>query len=187
MPEKVNANYIDHISVAVYDVLEAEQDYCQIFGWDAAWRYVDEYTAINVSCFAVGLTTWELMEDMWSGGWYELQDLDGNVVTCGPGNKTKWVKKKTPQPEGKDDKVGNWLKKQGREGVQLISINVDDAVDATAKFKKNGGVPIPFGDKEVQYWDYANRNYTFLHPKKLHGIILEVIDGKYDYGCYLKK
>ena len=177
--EKIKANYIDHISVAVYDVLKAEQDYCRIFGWDVAWRYHDPGTHINVSCFEVGPTTFELMEDEFSGGWYELQDENGNVVLNGPGDKTKWVKKSTPQPKEKMDQVGKWLEKQGREGVQLISINVDNAVDATNKFKANGGQIIPFMGKEVQYWEDAKRNYTFLHPKPLHGIIMEVIDGKY--------
>ena len=184
MSEKIKANYIDHISVAVEDVLKAEGDYCHIFGWNVDWRYYDSGTHINVSCFGVGLTTFELMEDEFSGGWYELQDNKGNIVVAGLGSETRWVKKPTPQPEGKMEQVGKWLKKQGREGVQLISINVNDVYDATSKFKLNGGQTILFEGKDVQHWEAAERNYTFLHPKSLHGIILEVIDGKYGYQKY---
>ncbi len=63
MPEKVNANFIDHISIACLDVVKAEQDYMQIFGWEVAERYFDPDSHINVSCFKVGPTMVEVMED----------------------------------------------------------------------------------------------------------------------------
>jgi catechol 2,3-dioxygenase-like lactoylglutathione lyase family enzyme len=185
MPEKVKANYIDHISIAVFDVLQAEKDYMETFGWEVAERYHDPDSHINVSCFNVGPTTVEVMEDEYSGGWYELQDLNGNVVLSGMGNETKWVKKKEPRPEGKMADVGYWISKvnHGREGVQLISINVDDVKEEVPKLKANGAkiVPERFGEKkEIRLWPEKKRYYAFIHPKKMHGALWEIIDGKYE-------
>ena len=90
MSEKVVTNCIDRISIAVFDVVKAEQDYCRLFGWEVAERYTDLDLQINVTCFAVGPTLVELME----GGdeWYELLDNQGNVVLSGKGGK----------PDGRD-------------------------------------------------------------------------------------
>jgi len=183
MSEKIKVNFVDHISIAVKDVLEAEKDYCNYFGWEVVERYHDDDAQINVSCFAIGPTTLEIMEDKLSGGWYELQDDKGNMVLSGPGDKTRWVKKNTPQPEGEMGPTGDWItnKNKGREGVQVVSLNVDDVHDATEKFKANDGTVVPYGGKEIQPWKEKNRNYTFLHPKKLHGVVLEFMDGDYDW------
>ena len=117
------------------------------------------------------------------GGWYELQDDKGNVVLSGPGEKTRWVKKKPPQPEGKMGPVGDWIenRNQGREGVQIVSFNVPDTQEATEKFEANGGEIVPVGGKDIQFWGEKKRHYSFLHPKKMHGVILEFIDGAYDW------
>lgn len=184
MAEKVQANFIDHISISVFDVVKAEQDYCRIFGWEVAERYFDPDSHINVSCFAVGPTTVEVMEDEAAGGWYELQDMNGNVVISGMGNVTKWVKKTSPKPEGKMFDVGYWITKanNGREGIQLLSINVDDVNKAAPVLKANGAVLVPekFGEKkEVRFWPEKKRYYAFIHPKDTHGAMWEVIDGKY--------
>ncbi|WAC08923.1 MAG: VOC family protein [Thermodesulfobacteriota bacterium] len=185
MPEKVNANFIDHISIACLDVLKAEQDYMQIFGWEVVERYFDPDSHINVSCFKVGPTMVEVMEDEYSGGWYELQDISGKVVISGMGNATKWVPRKDPKPEGKMADVGYWISKvnNGREGVQLISINVDDVNQEGPKIKANGGALVPEKlsgtGKEVRFWPDKGRNYAFIHPKRMHGALWEVIDGKY--------
>jgi len=181
---KVYPNFIDHISIAVFDVLKAEQDYTKIFGWDVAERYFDPDSHINVTCFKVGPTTVEVMEDEYSGGWYELQDLKGNVVISGMGNETKWVPKSSPKPEGKMADVGHWITKanNGREGVQLLSINVDSVEKAVPMLKDNGATIVPekFGaGKEVRFWPEKGRYYAFVHPKHTHGALWEVIDGKY--------
>jgi hypothetical protein len=39
MPEKLNTNYIDHISITVKDLTEAEADFRQAFGWEVDGRY----------------------------------------------------------------------------------------------------------------------------------------------------
>jgi hypothetical protein len=131
----------------------------------------------------MGPTTLEIMEDEFSGGWYELRDDKGIVVLSGPGHKTKWVKKETPQPKGKMGHVGDWIENRNydREGVQLVSLNVDDTQEATEKFKGNGGEVVPVGGRYIQHWAEKNRKYAFLHPKRMHGVILEFIDGAYDW------
>ena len=185
MSENVKPNFIDHISIAVFDVLKAEEDYMKFFGWEVAERYFDADSHINVTCFAVGPTTVEVMEDEGSGGWYELQDLNGNIVVSGLGNETKWVKKAAPQPEGQMYDVGYWITKanNGREGVQLLSINVDDVNQAVPQLKANGATIVPekFGEKkEIRFWPEKGRYYAFVHPKHTHGALWEVIDGKYE-------
>jgi catechol 2,3-dioxygenase-like lactoylglutathione lyase family enzyme len=184
MPEKIKGNFIDHISIACFDVLKAEQDYINTFGWEVAERYYDPDSHINVTCFTVGPTIVEVMEDEFSGGWYELQDLTGKVVISGLGNSTRWVKKATPKPEGKMADVGYWISKanHGREGIQLVSVNVDDVNKEVPKLKANGAVIIPEKgtNKEIRVWPEKKRNYAFIHPKSMHGLLLEVIDGKYD-------
>ena len=64
MAEKIKTNYVDHICIAVNDVKRAEQTYCDMFGWDVAYRYVDEPEKIRVTGFMVGPTAIEVMEDL---------------------------------------------------------------------------------------------------------------------------
>lgn len=64
MTEKLRANYVDHISIAVNDLSKAEEDYKNIFGWEVAGRYTDLDEKIRVSYFKVGPTAIELMEDI---------------------------------------------------------------------------------------------------------------------------
>lgn len=64
MPEKLNTNFVDHICIAVKDVAQAEKDYIEAFGWDVAYRYVDEPEKIRVTGFMVGPTAIEVMEDL---------------------------------------------------------------------------------------------------------------------------
>ena len=64
MSEKIAANHVDHICIAVNDVEEAEKNYVEMFGWDVAYRYVDEPEKIRVTGFMVGPTAIEIMEDL---------------------------------------------------------------------------------------------------------------------------
>ncbi len=64
MPEKLQANYVDHICIAVKDVAQAEKDYVAAFGWDVAYRYDDAPEKIRVVGFMVGPTAIEIMEDL---------------------------------------------------------------------------------------------------------------------------
>jgi len=140
MAEKIKANYVDHICIAVKDVKQAEEDYINMFGWDVAYRYVDEPEKIKVTGFMAGPTAIEVMED-----------------TDGTGNTAKFI--------------------AGRgEGVMIVSYNVDNCAEALDKLKKNG---VKLIDEKPRYFEAYNRYFAFIHPKAAHGILTEVIDGKY--------
>ncbi|MBC8204398.1 MAG: VOC family protein [FCB group bacterium] len=64
----MKANFVDHICIAVKDVEQAEKDYIAAFGWEAAYRYVDEPEKIKVTGFMVGSTAIEVMEDLDGSG-----------------------------------------------------------------------------------------------------------------------
>jgi len=64
MPEKLKTNYIDHISIAVKDLKEAEADFRQAFGWEVDGRYSDNDEKINVAFYMIGQTALEIMEDI---------------------------------------------------------------------------------------------------------------------------
>ncbi len=72
-----------------------------------------------------------------------------------------------------DGDVAKFIKKRG-EGVMLISFNVDNTRDAIDELKEEGypfiGGARPFRDCE----------FAFVHPKKMNGVLLEVIDYKWD-------
>ncbi|MCX5884104.1 MAG: VOC family protein [Deltaproteobacteria bacterium] len=64
MPERLKPNYIDHISIAVKDLKEAEEDFRQAFGWEVDGRYSDDDEKINVAYYMIGQTALEIMEDV---------------------------------------------------------------------------------------------------------------------------
>ena len=68
-----------------------------------------------------------------------------------------------------DGDVARHIDKRG-EGVMLISLNVDNTRQAVAELEPQGypfiGGPRPFRDCE----------FTFIHPRKLNGVLLELID-----------
>ncbi len=120
---------------------KAEQDYVDMFGWDVAYRYVDEPEKIRVTGFMVGPTAIELMED-----------LDGT----GP--------------------VAKFIKKSG-EGVMIISYNVDDCTESLELLKRN---KVRLIDEKPRYFEEYDRNFAFIHPAATHGVLTEIIDGKYE-------
>lgn len=69
-------------------------------------------------------------------------------------------------PEGE---VAKFIEKRG-EGVMVISLNVDNTRSAMKELKAIGypfiGGTRPFRDSE----------YAFIHPKKMNGVLLELID-----------
>jgi len=69
-------------------------------------------------------------------------------------------------PEGE---VAKFIEKRG-EGVMVISLNVDHTRSAMEELKAKGypfiGGPRSFRDCE----------YAFIHPKKMNGVLLELID-----------
>ncbi len=140
MPEKLKPNYIDHISIAVKDIREAEEDFRLTFGWEADGRYSDDGEKINVVYFMIGQTALEIMEDM-----------------DGTGEVAKFI-----------DKHG--------EGIMVFSINVDNTIESLELLKRNGARLI---DQKPRFAKELKRHFAFLHPKQCHGVLAEVIDGKY--------
>jgi methylmalonyl-CoA/ethylmalonyl-CoA epimerase len=97
MSEKMEANYVDHISIAVRSVARAEEEFKKTFGWEVSGRYADSDEKIRVSYFMVGPTAVEVMEDMDGTGEVSkfiakhgegVMVLSLNVDNCGAALKT---------------------------------------------------------------------------------------------------
>ena len=71
--------------------------------------------------------------------------------------------------------VAKFIDKHG-EGVMLISMNVDSAHESLELLNRNGARLI---DKKPRFAGELKRYFAFLHPKQCHGVLTEVIDGKY--------
>ena len=71
-----------------------------------------------------------------------------------------------------DGDVAKFIEKRG-EGVMLISLNVDNTRSAIKELEEQGypfiGGARPFRDCE----------FAFIHPKKMNGVLLELIDDKW--------
>ena len=71
-----------------------------------------------------------------------------------------------------DGDVAKFIERRG-EGVMLISFNVDSTREAVTELEQKGypliGGLRPFRDCE----------FAFVHPKKMNGVLLEVIDYKW--------
>ncbi|MDP6994016.1 MAG: VOC family protein [Woeseiaceae bacterium] len=68
-----------------------------------------------------------------------------------------------------DGDVARFIEKRG-EGVMLISFNVPDTREAMAELK---GEDYPFIGGARPFRDCE---FAFLHPKKMNGVLLELID-----------
>ncbi|MEN6616191.1 MAG: VOC family protein [Syntrophorhabdus sp.] len=62
------------------------------------------------------------------------------------------------------------------EGIMVLSIKVEDTVRSIALLKRNGAQLI---DNQPRFAKELNRYFAFLHPRQCHGVLTEVIDGKY--------
>jgi methylmalonyl-CoA/ethylmalonyl-CoA epimerase len=71
-----------------------------------------------------------------------------------------------------DGDVAKFIEKRG-EGIMLISLNVDNTREAIAEMEEQDypfiGGARPFRDCE----------FAFVHPKKMNGVLLELIDYKW--------
>jgi methylmalonyl-CoA/ethylmalonyl-CoA epimerase len=78
-------------------------------------------------------------------------------------------------PEGH---VAKWIEKHG-EGVMIISLNVDNTRQAIQELEAGGYqfIPAPGGQKARPFRDCE---FAFIHPKKVNGVLLELIDYKWD-------
>ena len=71
--------------------------------------------------------------------------------------------------------VAKWIEKHG-ESVMVVSFKVDNTEQALGLLKRNGARLL---DDKPRFASEINRYFAFLHPKVSHGVLMEVIDGKY--------
>ena len=71
--------------------------------------------------------------------------------------------------------VAKFIEKRG-EGVMVLSFHVDDCSKSLDILKKNKANVI---DEKPRYAKDLDRYFAFVHPKVCHGILTEVIEGKY--------
>ncbi len=70
-----------------------------------------------------------------------------------------------------DGDVAKFIEKKG-EGVMLISFNVDNTRESMSELQKKD-YPFIGGARPFRECEYA-----FVHPKKMNGVMLELIDDK---------
>ncbi len=72
-----------------------------------------------------------------------------------------------------DGEVAKWIEKRG-EGIMIISLNVDNTRESIDELSAKGypfiGGARPFRDAE----------FAFIHPKAATGVLLELMDYKWD-------
>lgn len=77
-----------------------------------------------------------------------------------------------------DGDVAKFIEKRG-EGVMLISFNVDNTREAIEELKEKGYPLIPDKDGNIAR-PFRDCEFAFIHPKKLNGVLTEIIDYKWD-------
>lgn len=73
-----------------------------------------------------------------------------------------------------DGPVAQFIEKNG-EGVMLISFGVDDTAEAVEELKKQDYPFIPAPNGEVLR-PFRSGKFAFIHPKKLNGVLTELIN-----------
>jgi methylmalonyl-CoA/ethylmalonyl-CoA epimerase len=77
-----------------------------------------------------------------------------------------------------DGDVAKFIEKRG-EGVMLISFNVDNTRQAVAELQGKGYSFIPALNGEIAR-SFRDCKFAFVHPKKLNGVLTEIIDYQWD-------
>jgi methylmalonyl-CoA/ethylmalonyl-CoA epimerase len=77
-----------------------------------------------------------------------------------------------------DGDVAKFIAKRG-EGIMLISFNVDNTREAVKDLQGKGYPFIPASDGEIAR-PFRDCEFAFVHPKKLNGVLTEIIDYKWD-------
>jgi methylmalonyl-CoA/ethylmalonyl-CoA epimerase len=79
-----------------------------------------------------------------------------------------------------DGDVAKFIEKRG-EGLMLISFNVDNTRQAVEELREKGYplIPAPHGEIARPFRDCE---FAFIHPRKLNGVLTEIIDYKWDEG-----
>ena len=73
------------------------------------------------------------------------------------------------EPTSADGDVARFIDRRG-EGVMLVSFNVDSTRDAMVELEPQG-YPFIGGARPFREGEFA-----FIHPKKMNGVLLELID-----------
>jgi methylmalonyl-CoA/ethylmalonyl-CoA epimerase len=76
-----------------------------------------------------------------------------------------------------DGDVAKFIEKNG-EGIMLISFNVDNTRKAIDELKGKGYPFIPDKRGEIAR-PFRNCEFAFIHPRKVNGVLLEIIDDKW--------
>ena len=77
-----------------------------------------------------------------------------------------------------DGDVAKYIEKYG-EGVMIISLNVDNTREAVAELQGKDYPFIPDSGGEVAR-PFRDCEFSFIHPKKMNGVLTELIDYKWD-------
>ena len=77
-----------------------------------------------------------------------------------------------------DGEVAKYIEKNG-EGVMLLSFNVNNTREAIEELKAKDYPFIPNEKGEVAR-PFRNCEFAFIHPKKLNGVLTEIIDYEWD-------
>lgn len=77
-----------------------------------------------------------------------------------------------------DGDVAKFIERNG-EGVMLLSFNVDKTRDAVAELEPKGYPFIPDSRGQVAR-PFRDCEFAFIHPKKLNGVLTEIIDYKWE-------
>jgi methylmalonyl-CoA/ethylmalonyl-CoA epimerase len=75
-----------------------------------------------------------------------------------------------------DGDVAKFIEKRG-EGIMLISFNVDNTREAVKDLQGKGYPFIPASNGEIAR-PFRDCEFAFVHPKKLNGVLTEIIDFK---------
>ena len=75
-----------------------------------------------------------------------------------------------------DGDVAKFIENRG-EGVMLISLNVDNTREAVKDLQAKGYPFIPDSRGEIAR-PFRDCEFAFVHPKKLNGVLTEIIDYK---------
>lgn len=77
-----------------------------------------------------------------------------------------------------DGDVAKFVEKRG-EGVMLISFNVDNTRESVKELQDKGYPFIPDSRGEIAR-AFRDCEFAFVHPKKLNGVLSELIDFKWE-------
>jgi len=78
----------------------------------------------------------------------------------------------------RDGDVAKFIEKRG-EGIMLISFNVDNTREAVKDLQAKGYPFIPASNGEIAR-PFRDCEFAFVHPKKLNGVLTEIIDYKWE-------